>query len=121
MKYALIDTANTFFRARHIASRNTDTWEKIGMAIHLTLASVNSVVRNHGIDHCVFMLEGRSWRKDVYKPYKAHRAVAVQALTETEKEENDLFWETYDQFTTFLKEKTNVSRSEEHTSELQSH
>jgi hypothetical protein len=54
MKYALIDTANTFFRARHVASRGAGTWEKIGMALHLTLASVNMVVRNHGIDHVVF-------------------------------------------------------------------
>ena len=109
MKYALIDTANTFFRARHIASRNSDTWEKIGMALHLTLSSVNQVVRKYGIDHVVFCLEGRSWRKDVYKPYKAHRAVAQQALTEAEQEENKMFWETYDLFTTFLREKTNVS------------
>jgi len=109
VKYALIDTANTFFRARHIASRNSDTWEKIGMALHLTLSSVNQVVRKYGIDHVVFCLEGRSWRKDVYKPYKAHRAVAQQALTEAEQEENKMFWETYDIFTTFLREKTNVS------------
>ena len=109
MKYALIDTANTFFRARHIASRNSDTWEKIGMALHLTLSSVNQVVRKYGIDHVVFCLEGRSWRKDVYKPYKAHRAVAQQALTDAEQEENKMFWETYDLFTTFLREKTNVS------------
>ena len=34
MNYALIDTANTFFRARHVASRNTDPWEKVGMALH---------------------------------------------------------------------------------------
>jgi len=109
VKYALIDTANTFFRARHIASRNSNTWEKIGMALHLTLSSVNQVVRKYGIDHVVFCLEGRSWRKDVYKPYKAHRAVAQQALTEAEQEENKMFWETYDLFTTFLREKTNVS------------
>jgi len=109
MKYALIDTANTFFRARHIASRNSDTWEKIGMALHLTLASCNQMVKKFGIDHVVFALEGRSWRKDVYAPYKAHRAVAVQALTEAEAEENKMFWETYDTFTTFLREKTNVS------------
>ena len=109
MNYALIDTANTFFRARHIASRNSTTWEKIGMAIHLTLSSVNQVVKKYGIDHVVFCLEGRSWRKDVYKPYKAHRAVAQQALTESEQEENKMFWETYDLFTTFLREKTNCS------------
>ena len=108
-KYALIDTANTFFRARHIASRNSDPWEKVGMAMHLTLASTNSVVRKFGIDHVVFCLEGRSWRKDIYPQYKAHRAVARQAATEAEKEESEMFWETYDAFTTYLKEKTNTS------------
>jgi 5'-3' exonuclease len=109
MKYALIDTANTFFRARHIASRNSDTWEKIGMALHLSLASVNQVVRNHGIDHVVFCLEGRSWRKDVYEPYKKNRVVDAMSVTQAEKEENEMFWDTYEKFTTYLKEKTNVS------------
>ena len=107
MKYALIDTANSFFRARHVASRNTDTWEKIGMAMHLTLSSVNQVVRRFGIDHVVFCLEGRSWRKEFYKPYKANR-VAVNP-TVAEVEENEMFWDTYDKFTTYLREKTNAS------------
>jgi len=109
MKYALIDTANTFFRARHIASRNSDTWEKIGMALHLTLASTNQIVRKFGIDHVVFCLEGRSWRKDAYEPYKKNRVVDALSQTETEREENEMFWDTYEKFTTFLKEKTNVS------------
>lgn len=109
MKYALIDTANTFFRARHVASRNSDPWEKVGMALHLTLASVNQVVRNHKIDHVVFCLEGRSFRKDLYEPYKKNRIVNTLSQTEEEVEENTLFWDTYDKFTTFLKEKTNVS------------
>lgn len=109
MKYALIDTANTFFRARHVASRNTDTWGKIGMALHLTLASVNQVVRNHGIDHVVFCLEGRSWRKSVYEPYKKNRVVDAMSVTEAEKEENELFWDTYATFTEYLKGKTNCS------------
>ena len=109
MKYALIDTANTFFRARHIASRNSDTWEKIGMALHLTLASVNQVVRKFGADHVVFCLEGRSWRKDHYAPYKKNRVVDTLTQTEAEREENEMFWDTYEKFTTFLKEKTNVS------------
>ena len=109
MKYILIDTANTFFRARHIASRNSDTWEKIGMALHLTLASVNQVVRKFGADHVVFCLEGRSWRKDHYAPYKKNRVVDTLTQTEAEREENEMFWDTYEKFTTFLKEKTNVS------------
>jgi len=67
-KYALIDTANTFFRARHIASRNSTVDEKVGMALHLTLASTNQIVKRFGIDHVVFCLEGRSFRKDLYAP-----------------------------------------------------
>jgi 5'-3' exonuclease len=109
MKYALIDTANTFFRARHVASRNSDPWEKVGMALHLTLASVNQMVRKFGIDHVVFCLEGRSWRKDHYEPYKKNRVVDALSQTEAEREENEMFWDTYEKFTTFLKEKTNVS------------
>ena len=109
MKYALIDTANTFFRARHVASRNTDLSEKIGMALHLTLASVNQAVRKYGIDHVVFCLEGRSFRKDLYAPYKKNRIVDAQSITEAEKEESEMFWDTYEKFTTYIKEKTNVS------------
>lgn len=109
MKFALIDTANTFFRARHVASRNTDTWGKIGMALHLSLASVNQIARKFGVDHVVFCLEGRSWRKDYYEPYKKNRIVDAQAQTDSEREENEMFWDTYEKFTTYLIEKTNVS------------
>ena len=108
-KYALIDTANTFFRARHVASRNSTLEEKIGMALHLTLASVNQAVRKYSIDHVVFCLEGRSWRKDVYGPYKKNRVVDAMSVTEAEKEENTMFWEVYDKFCTYIREKTNVS------------
>ena len=109
MKYALIDTMNTFFRAKHVASYNANTWEKIGMALHLTLGSVNQAVRNYGVDHVVFCLEGHSWRKDFYKPYKANRKVKEQAMTEAEVEESQMFWETYETLIAFLSEKTNVT------------
>jgi 5'-3' exonuclease len=108
-RYALIDTANTFFRARHVASRSSTLEEKIGMAIHLTLASVNQAVRKYSIDHVVFCLEGRSWRKDVYGPYKKNRVVDAMSVTEAEKEESEQFWQTYEAFTTYIKEKTNVT------------
>ena len=104
-----MDTANLFFRARHIASRNSDPEEKVAMALHLTLASCNQIVRKFGIDHVVFCLEGKSWRKSYYEPYKKNRIVDAQSQTQAEKEENELFWETYEKFTTFLRERTNVS------------
>jgi len=109
MKYALIDTANTFFRARHIASRNSTAEEKVAMALHLTLASTNQIVRKFQIDHVAFLLEGKSWRKSYYAPYKRNRVVDTMSQTEAEVEENTMFWQTYETFTTWLKEKTNTS------------
>lgn len=109
MKYVLIDTANMFFRARHGAFRASDTWEKIGFALHVTLMAANKVAKRFEADHVVFALEGRSWRKDFYKPYKANRAVARAALTEHEQEEDKMFWETYDSLTKYLSERTNCS------------
>ena len=109
MRYLLIDTANMFFRARHAAFRAADPWEKVGYALHITLASINKVARKFSADHVIFALEGRSWRKDFYEPYKKNRAVARAALTESEQEEDKMFWETYDIFTKYLAEQTNCS------------
>ena len=109
MKYLIVDTANTFFRARHSAHRQADTWDKLGFAIHVTLSSVNKAWRDHKADHVVFCLEGRSWRKDFYEPYKKNRTVARQALTEAQAEEDALFWEAFDSLKTFLDEKTNCT------------
>ena len=108
-RYALIDLANTFFRARHIASRSSTAEEKIGMALHLTLASTNQVVKRFGIGHVVVCTEGRSWRKGFYAPYKRNRVVDTLSQTEAEVEENTMFWQIYETFIQFLKEKTNVS------------
>lgn len=109
MKYLIIDTANTFFRARHSAHRASDMWDKIGFALHLTLGSVNKAWRDHRADHVVFCLEGRSWRKDYYEPYKKNRAVARAALTEKEQEEDQLFWDAFADMQKFLLDKTNCT------------
>lgn len=109
MNYVLIDTANMFFRARHVAFRASSAEEKVGYALHITLAAINKVAKKFNADHVVFALEGRSWRKDFYTPYKKNRAVARAALTESEQEEDRLFWEAYDEFTKFLSNGTNCS------------
>lgn len=109
MRYLLVDTANTFFRARHAAHRQADTWDKLGFAIHTTLGSVSKSWRDQKADHVIFFLEGRSWRKDFYTPYKANRAVARAALTETEQEEDRLFWESFDNLKDYLTNKTNCT------------
>ena len=105
--YLLIDTANVFFRARH-AIRG-DLNDKIGMSIHTVLSSVRKAWREFKGDHVIFALEGRSWRKDVYAPYKRQRSDARAAASPREQEEDRVFWETFDQFKEFITNKTNCT------------
>jgi 5'-3' exonuclease len=112
MKYLLIDSANMFFKSRYIASRMSSDEEKVGMALHLTFNSVQSVIRRFaGSEDChvVFCTEGRSWRKDFYTPYKANRATKRASLTEAEIELDTMFWEAYEGLLEYLRDKTNVS------------
>ena len=107
MTYILVDTANTFFRARHVIRGDLTT--KIGMALHISLNSVKKAWNDFDGSHVVFCLEGRSWRKDFYEPYKRNRSDARSALTEKEQDEDKLFWETFDLFKEFVTDKTNCT------------
>ena len=107
MTYILVDTANTFFRARHVIKGDADI--KLGMAFHITLNSIKKAWQDFGGSHVVFCLEGRSWRKDYYEPYKRNRSDARAALTPKEQEEDQLFWESFDKFKEFIVEKTNCT------------
>ena len=109
MNYLIVDAANTFFRARHSAHRATSLEEKVGFAIHVTLASIYKAWRDQKANHVVVCLEGRSWRKDFYTPYKANRAVARAALTEKEQEEDTAFWQAFDDLKDFFIEKSNCT------------
>jgi 5'-3' exonuclease len=105
--YILVDTANTFFRARHVI--RGDLNDKIGMSIHTVLGSVRKAWRDFKGDHVVFCLEGRSWRKDHYAPYKRQRAEGRAAQSPKEQEEDRVFWETFDEFKDFITNKTNTT------------
>ena len=105
--YILVDTANTFFRARHVVRGDIDT--KVGMALHITLNSIKKAWQDFKGTHVVFCLEGRSWRKDFYQPYKRNRQDARDALTPREAEEDRVFWEIFDEFKDFVTTKTNCT------------
>ena len=107
MSYILVDTANTFFRARHVINGDADI--KLGMAFHITLNSIRKAWQQFDGTHVIFCLEGRSWRKDYYAPYKRNRSDARAAHTEKEAEEDKLFWEAFDTFKEFIKDKTNCT------------
>ena len=105
--YILVDTANTFFRARHVVRGDLDT--KVGMALHITLNSVKKAWTDFNADHVVFCLEGRSWRKDYYEPYKRNRQETRDAMTPAQQEEDTVFWEIFDEFKDFIGTKTNCT------------
>ena len=107
MTYIIVDTANTFFRARHTVRGDADI--KVGMALHIMFNSVKKAWQDFNGSHVVFCLEGRSWLKDFYKPYKANRAETRAAMTVKEQEEDKLFWETFDAFKEFVETKTNCT------------
>ena len=105
--YILVDTANTFFRARHVVRGSLE--DKVGMSIHTVLGSVRKAWKDFKGDHIIFCLEGRSWRKDYYAPYKRQRSEARAAQSPREAEEDRVFWETFDQFKDFVINKTNCT------------
>jgi 5'-3' exonuclease len=105
--YILVDTANTFFRARHVVRGSLE--DKVGMSIATVLGSVRKAWKDFKGDHIIFCLEGRSWRKDVYAPYKRQRTEARAAQSPREAEEDRVFWETFDQFKDFITNKTNCT------------
>jgi 5'-3' exonuclease len=79
------------------------------MAFHITLNSVKKAWQDFDGSHVIFCLEGRSWRKDFYAPYKAQRTAARAAHTEKEADEEKIFWEAFDTFKDFIIEKTNCT------------
>ena len=109
LSYILVDAANMFFRARHVVQRGADARDKVGMAYAIMFNSINKVWRNQNGSHIVLCLEGRSWRKDAYEPYKKNRAAARAALSEREQEEDRMFWEAFDELKDFFERRTNCT------------
>lgn len=106
--YILVDSLNMFMRSKHSAGgRDIDT--KLGMSLHIMFSSINKAWRDFGGDHVVICLEGRSWRKDFYEPYKKNRSTIAAQRSPREIEEDELFMETYTDFVQFMDEKTNTS------------
>jgi 5'-3' exonuclease len=108
-KYLLVDTYNSYFRAMYAAHRGSDIEERVAFALHATLQSISSAWRDQSASHLVVCLEGKSWRKEFYKPYKANRDVARQAQTETEEIEGKMYFEALGELIDLFKNHTNVT------------
>jgi 5'-3' exonuclease len=109
MNYLLVDGLNMFMRAKHVGGRGNDIDTKIGMAMHIMFNSINKCGREFDGDHVVLCLEGRSWRKDFYEPYKKNRRVIADQRSVREQEDDELYFEAYDDMVQFFSNKTNCT------------
>jgi len=82
---------------------------RVGMAMHIMFNSIKKAWRDFNGSHVVFCLEGRSWRKDFYPPYKANRKVIADQRSPKEVEDDKLFFEAYEDMIKFFNERTNCS------------
>lgn len=105
--FIILDALNTFFRSRHAVKGDSHT--KAGMALHIVFNSIKKAWNDFDGSHIVICLEGRSWRKDFYPPYKRNRAEAKEKLSQEDLEEDKLFFELFDNFSKFVKENTNCT------------
>lgn len=106
--YILVDSLNMFMRAKHVGG-GKDIDMRVGMAMHIMFNSVRKAWRDFNGSHVVFCLEGRSWRKDFYPPYKANRKVLADKRSPREIEDDEMFFEAYDDMIKFFNERTNCS------------
>jgi len=106
--YILVDSLNMFFRAKHVGG-GRDIDMRVGMAMHIMFNSIKKVWKDFDGDHVVMCLEGRSWRKDFYTPYKANRKVTMDKRSVREQEDDELFFESYNDMVEFLDKRTNCS------------
>lgn len=105
-RYAIVDVANLFYRARHVV--RGDAYTKAGMALSIVFRSLKKLHREFKADHMVFCIEGKSWRYDVFPQYKAKRKLDRMVATSTpaEQEEEEAFMAIMNDFQDFMAEKT---------------
>lgn len=107
--FILNDGQNLFYRQIHATNPALGLDSQIGMALHMILYSMKKEYNKWGGTHCVFFMEGRSWRKDVYPEYKATRKLVFSAMTEKEQEDHNIMQEAFDDLVAMLDEKTNIT------------
>jgi len=108
-KYLVVDTFNSYFRCIHASANGQDIEERVAFALHATLQGIAAAWRDQGANHVVMCLEGKSWRRDVYAPYKVNRDVKRSKATEREQKESKMYYEALQDLLDFLATRSNVT------------
>jgi hypothetical protein len=105
-RYAIVDVANLFYRARHVV--RGDAYTKAGMALTIVFRSLRKLHREMKADHIVLCIEGRSWRYETFPQYKAKRKLdrMIATASPADREEEEAFNAVMNDFTNYMSEKT---------------
>ena len=103
------DGQNLFHRQINMVNPGLGLDSAIGMALHMILYSMKKEWTRFNGTHCIFYMEGHSWRKNVYPEYKANRKVLYAALTEKEQEDKEILQGAFDDLVSFIDEGTNIT------------
>lgn len=106
--YVIVDLHNLAHRVRH-GTRAPDIDSLIGIGLHVVFNSIRKVWTDFDADHVVFCLEGRSWRRDYYTPYKANRRELAQQRTQEQIDEDKAFFGSLDELIQWLSTKSNAT------------
>lgn len=105
--FLIIDTAHMLHRTRF--ATKGDIWTQTGLSLHIMLNSIRKCWQTFGADHVVFALEGRSWRRSIYEPYKKNRDATRAAQTQAEVESNEIFNDGINNFIDFIRQRSNCT------------
>lgn len=105
--FLLIDTSHMLHRVRHVTSG--DIWTQTGLSLHIMLNSIKKCWNLFEATHTVFCLDGKSWRKEFYKPYKKNREVLYAAKTESDLEADEIFFSGVNSFIEFIDRRCNCT------------
>lgn len=105
--FLIIDTSNMMHRAKHVTGG--DIWTRLGLTIHIMLNSIRKSWIKFDADHVIFCLEGRSWRRAIYEPYKANRAAVAAGKSANELDEDQVFFAGVNNFIDFVNTETNCT------------
>jgi 5'-3' exonuclease len=106
-KFLLIDSNHLLHRVKHMIKGTPE--EIVGMSLHMLFASIGKIWRTQAGTHLVFSFDGKSWRKNIYPPYKRNRLEAKEKYTPKEQELDNLFFKAFEIFQKFITEKTNCT------------
>jgi len=131
MRFCIIDIHNMVHRAKHAIAAgskakpfdpfasddelNKVVDDRIGAIITAVFMGVKNAFEKFGGNHCVATFDKRSWRRDFYDDYKAHRRNAVQ--TPEEEADKIMIDLVIDEIKTFLINYTNVTVLQKHGAE----